>query len=49
MTFEHKLMANNFTDSDIQAVIKLLKKKNRNRKHIELFSKKTSLVKKIST
>ncbi len=29
MTFEHKLMANNFTDSDIQAVIKLLKKKDR--------------------
>jgi len=29
MAFEHKLMANNFTNSDIQAVIKLLKKKDR--------------------
>ena len=29
MQFEHKLMSNNFTDNDIKAVIKLLKKKER--------------------
>ena len=29
MQFEHKLMSNNFTDYDIKAVIKLLKKKER--------------------
>ena len=42
MSFEHKLMENNFTGSDIKAVIKLLKKKDR------IFTQSKNVIKLIS-
>ena len=45
MKFFHPLMHENFTDKDIKAVIKLLKKKNKiltQSKNVKLFEKKWS-------